>query len=365
MSKLLSLALIIVSLATLTIAEPNQPQTTELQKGGNSVLAAENQQGKIFDDKEPATDQLPIEDEIKQADISLAKEQLRTELHENRVDDLKWALGIIVFAFIAFIGYMIIKREKEYKEALKEARDASRDAVGYADKMRDKLESINETFDKKIKEIDDMAKEELGKIREQGKEVKIEVAKEAEKERKIGELWSEGLRARTAKEFELAAEKFEKIVEIKPNAYEAYNNWGTVLADLAERTKDKGAAEKLLGQAIEKYQKAIEIKPDYDNAYNSWGLALINLTKHKTGTQQEALFEESEEKLSKAESIKQGSGSYNLACMYALRGDKDKCKEWLEKSEQYGSLSTREHAVDDDDLKSVKDEEWFKQLRWK
>ncbi|KKK80299.1 hypothetical protein LCGC14_2824890, partial [marine sediment metagenome] len=84
MPKLISLALAIVGLATLAIAKPNQPETTEVQQGPNSVPAAESQQGKTFDDKEPATDQLPIEDEIKQADISLAKEQLRAELHENR-----------------------------------------------------------------------------------------------------------------------------------------------------------------------------------------------------------------------------------------------------------------------------------------
>lgn len=44
MSKLISLALTIVILATLAIAEPNQPETTEVQQGSNSVRAAESLQ---------------------------------------------------------------------------------------------------------------------------------------------------------------------------------------------------------------------------------------------------------------------------------------------------------------------------------
>ena len=53
MFKLLKLALIIVILATIAIAEPNQPETTEVQQGPNSVLATESQQGETFDAKEP------------------------------------------------------------------------------------------------------------------------------------------------------------------------------------------------------------------------------------------------------------------------------------------------------------------------
>ena len=462
MSRVVKLALIIGISATIAIAEPNQAEITEVQQGSNSVTVAESRQGETLDGKEAVTGQPASEDEIKQADISLVKEQLRTELHENRADDLKCALEIIVVSFIVFIGYAIIKREREYKaalaetkEKLKEIRDAGKEARASADKARDWEDKAKEKFD----QIDEKVKEKLELIektsQEQTEEQAEKISAEAEEERKISKLWSEGLRALTAKDFRLADEKFEKIVEnnpnddsayynwglalgelakrtqdkgkaekllrqaiekfqkaieinpddddayynwgaaliylakrtqdkgdaekllgqaiekfqkatgIKPNSNNAYNNWGAALTDLAIRTQDKGEAEKLLGQAIEKFQKATEINPNDDSAYNNWGAALMYLAKYKTGTQQKTLLDEAEEKSLKAESIKKGSGSYNLGCIYALRGNKGKCKEWLEKSEKYGSMATREHAEGDDDLKSVRDEEWFKKLRWK
>jgi len=44
MSKLISLTLIIAALATLAIAEPNQPETIKTQQRPNSEPAAESQQ---------------------------------------------------------------------------------------------------------------------------------------------------------------------------------------------------------------------------------------------------------------------------------------------------------------------------------
>ncbi len=437
MSKLFSLALTIAILATIAIAEPKQSETTEAQQEPKSAPAAETQQGKTVDDKESAKQQLSTEDKIKQADISLAierlraelhekiddeikqpptslaKEQLRTELHENRADDLKWALGIMVTLFVVFIGYISVKRGKEYKELLKEARDASRDAVGYADKMRDKLDSLNETFDKKIKEIDDMAKKELGtirieaakeldKIREQGTEEKKEVAKEAEKERKIAELWSESLRAYESKGPSEAAAKFKMIIEIKPDCHEAYSNWG---ASLTEISTLKGGDEELLEKAISKCEKAIELKPNYHNAYTNWGVALAKMSDLKAGDQEllgkaidkykkaieinpvhhntysnwgvsllkmstlkggdEGLLKEAEEKLLRAEEIKRGSAAYNLACVSCRLADEEGCKKWLKLAEKEGTLQIKDYAMNDDDLANVRDEEWFKELKWR
>ncbi len=66
MSKLFSLALTIAILATFVIAEPNQPETIEVQKGPTSAPPAENQQKKTVDGKEPPKSQLSIEDKIGQ-----------------------------------------------------------------------------------------------------------------------------------------------------------------------------------------------------------------------------------------------------------------------------------------------------------
>ena len=44
---------------------------------------------------------------------------------------------------------------------------------------------------------------------------------------------------------------------------------------------------------------------------------------------------------------------------------KEAVTEWLKVREKTGTLPSREHAMADDDLKSVRDKDWFKKLRWK
>ncbi len=381
MSKLISFALTILILATLAIAKPKQP------------------------------------------DFSLVKEQLRAELHEDNADDLKWALVVMVALFSLYVIVATARREREYKEAckeakdaskdardaLKDARDASRDAVGYADKMRDKFESLKETFDekmegivnKKIKEIDNMANVELDKIRKQGNEVKSEVAEEAERERRIGELWGEAIRAIESKEYSEAAAKFKMIIELKPDYDEAYRGWGLTFARIskleggdnqllenaiAKFTKAveinpdahaayvnwgmalgkmsdlKGGNKGLLEESITKFKKSIEIKPDYHLAYNNWGVVLLRMSTLNDGDK--GLLKEAEELLLKGERIKRGSCAYNLARVSCRMDDEEGCKNWLKLAEEEGRLPTIDIAMKDVDLGKVKDKEWFKELKW-
>ena len=160
-----------------------------------------------------------------------------------------------------------------------------------------------------------------------------------------------------------AIDKYKKAIEIKPNHHLAYNNWGVALEELAKSKKGK-ESEKLYNQAIDKYKKAIEIKPDYFPAYDNWASALLYLAQLKGGKDAETLLKQAEEKCLKAESIKTGEGAYNLACVYAQRGNEEKCKEWLKVREKEGELPSREYAMADDDLKSVREKEWFKKLGW-
>ncbi len=53
-----------------------------------------------------------------------------------------------------------------------------------------------------------------------------------------------------------------------------------------------------------------------------------------------------------------------MACVYGLEGDKEKCREWLLKANEYGTLMTFEYAKNDNDLKIVHDQTWFKNLNW-
>jgi hypothetical protein len=84
--------------------------------------------------------------------------------------------------------------------------------------------------------------------------------------------------------------------------------------------------------------------------------------KTKTGAEADALFAQAEEKLLAAEDLVTGSGDYNLACIAALRGQRDECRHWLQRSLAAGHLPSRQHLMADDDLRSVRHEPWFAEL---
>ena len=94
-------------------------------------------------------------------------------------------------------------------------------------------------------------------------------------------------------------------VHHKPDKHEAWNNWGTHLANLAKliypEEKEKGRA--LFEQAFEKYKVAVHHKPDKHEAWYNWGTDLANLAQLIYPEEKEkgrVLFEQAEEKLKKA-----------------------------------------------------------------
>ena len=62
---------------------------------------------------------------------------------------------------------------------------------------------------------------------------------------------------------DLAINAFQKVINIKPDYAEAYNNLGNPLTGQGK-----------LDEAIAYYQKALSLKPDYSEAYNNMGIAL-------------------------------------------------------------------------------------------
>jgi hypothetical protein len=64
----------------------------------------------------------------------------------------------------------------------------------------------------------------------------------------------------------------------------------------------------------------------------------------------------------RAEEMKPGSGSYNLACLSALRGDLESCRKWLEKARELKTLPSLPILQSDSDLDSVRSQPWFQDL---
>jgi tetratricopeptide (TPR) repeat protein len=167
---------------------------------------------------------------------------------------------------------------------------------------------------------------------------------------------------------EEAFTRYERALEIKEDSHEAAFNWGHALADLARLERDGGrsdAARELFGRACGKYERALEIKEDTHQAANNWGGALVELSRleEENGRDEAAaeLLEEAAEKVKLAESIRPGSATYNLACIDARLGRKEKAIERLREILP-DDPSRREHAAGDPDLESLHGDERFEAL---
>jgi protein O-mannosyl-transferase len=159
-----------------------------------------------------------------------------------------------------------------------------------------------------------------------------------------------------------ACEKYKKATVIKPDSYEAYYNWGNALFELAN-TKEGQVDEKFLNEACEKYKKATVIKPDSYEAYYNLGIALLSLS-HQNKERPQELSKEAIAVLTKVEELKPGAAAYNLGCAWCFVGNEDECRKWLKIGEKEKTLPKRQDAIDDPELKAVRDKEWFKNIRW-
>jgi len=112
--------------------------------------------------------------------------------------------------------------------------------------------------------------------------------------------------------------------------------------------------------AIECYKKSIEINPDNYIIFINWASTLLLIAHFKNNIN--SYKEEIESILQKAEAIKEGSGSYNLACLYSLLGQKDVALTWLKKDLEHGPTQTIEHILSDQDLNNIKSDSRFNEL---
>ncbi|MFB0515419.1 MAG: hypothetical protein ACETWG_02300, partial [Candidatus Neomarinimicrobiota bacterium] len=160
--------------------------------------------------------------------------------------------------------------------------------------------------------------------------------------------------------FAQAGEKYEEALTIKPDKYEAFNNWGLTLSNQAKQ-KTGEEADRLFAQAVEKYEEALKIKPDMYDALRNWATTLINQAKMKEEEKAaKELLDIAKEKSLQVEDIVTGAGAYNLACISALLGDEKECRSWLVKSKEQGKLPDVDHINSDEDLDSVRGKKWFK-----
>ena len=161
--------------------------------------------------------------------------------------------------------------------------------------------------------------------------------------------------------YETANKAFDEVASESKLKGEAMYNWGFSLYHQG-KTKTAEEAEALFNQACEKFSTSIDsdldsIKPPID-----WGVTLMAIADVKKAGRNDELYDEALGKFQLAEERFFGSASYNIACIYAIRGDEDACKQALEDSRDNGSLPPKKEILNDADLINVKETEWFKEF---
>lgn len=147
--------------------------------------------------------------------------------------------------------------------------------------------------------------------------------------------------------FNSSFEKFKKASELNNNNDTSlYENWGIALSHLADIKSDK----ELFIESIKKYQKVIELNPNNKSVYNSWGTALLNMS-YLDGINKQEVLQKAKSICEKGYSLSQNP--YNLACTYALIGDRENALKYLHESLEKGFITVN-HVENDRDWTNYK-----------
>ncbi|WP_027149427.1 hypothetical protein [Methylobacter tundripaludum] len=158
--------------------------------------------------------------------------------------------------------------------------------------------------------------------------------------------------------FKKVYQDYAEVVANEPLIAEALYNWGLALLHQA-RTKSGEAAANLYQDAIAKFSFCLTIEPAYLGAALDGGVAYMELARVKAVAPNDSLYERAKNYFEKANAIQAGSASYNVACIYGLRGEKEGCHNALEISKNKGYLPVVADIIADPDLDRVKHQDWF------
>lgn len=151
---------------------------------------------------------------------------------------------------------------------------------------------------------------------------------------------------------------YAEVLSNEPLLAEALYNWGLALLHQA-RTKSREAAANLYQDAIAKFSFCLTLEPAYLGAALDGGVAYMELARVKSAQPHDSMYGMAKNYFEKANAIQAGSASYNLACIYGLRGEKEACHNALEVSRNKGYLPAIADILADPDLDGVKRQDWF------
>lgn len=158
--------------------------------------------------------------------------------------------------------------------------------------------------------------------------------------------------------FKAAYQGYAEVLHDDPLRADALYNWGFALLHQA-KTKSGDEAVGIYQDAIDKFAFCMLINPNYLGAAINGGVAYMDLARLKKVKPDNELYEMAKKQFEKANAIQAGTASYNLACIYGLRGNSEACLKALENARDKVTLPEASEILNDPDLDSVKEQAWF------
>ncbi|WP_147267486.1 tetratricopeptide repeat protein [Candidatus Similichlamydia laticola] len=150
---------------------------------------------------------------------------------------------------------------------------------------------------------------------------------------------------------------------IEPNALHIRLAFAFALSHLAEATCDPECFLK----AFEHYRILSEIDPEDDVIWSEWGLCILcfiksSVPQHYVLSYYESHLQEAEEKFLTALRLGSQGVLYNLAGIYAIRGDVEKALQCFSKAVETGTIPTLEEVLEDDWLEPLRGDAFFLEM---
>ena len=158
--------------------------------------------------------------------------------------------------------------------------------------------------------------------------------------------------------YKAAYQGYADVLHDDPLRADALYNWGFALLHQA-KTKTGDEAARIYQDAIDRFAFCLLINPDYLGSAINGGVAYMDLARLKKVKPDSELYELARKQFEKANAIQAGTASYNLACIYGLRGNKEACLKALETARDKVTLPAAMDILNDPDLASVKEQDWF------
>lgn len=146
------------------------------------------------------------------------------------------------------------------------------------------------------------------------------------KNKALNDAFNAGKEAMTAKNYEVAAQSFQKAIEADPSQHVVWGQLAEAYTELGN-TKTGADQQAAYDKGLEAYKKAIELKPDDAAYHNNYALALVKDKK----------IPEAQAELTKAaelDATNAGKYYYNLGAVLVNAGQNDAAAEAFKKAIQ-------------------------------